>query len=99
MDENNNSSLREIEKMMDLEEGTLKNNFIALDSLSCCKVLSNIMEEMTTAIAVSPAAFKRGHRGHMIRDYVTHMISTLSELRDLFLEDHKEDEYRRKHIN
>ena len=57
MDENNNSSLREIEKMMDLEEGTLKNNFIALDSLSCCKVLSNIMEEMTTAIAVSPAAF------------------------------------------
>ena len=99
MDENNNSSLREIEKMMDLEEGTLKNNFIALYSLSCCKVLSNIMEEMTTAIAVSPAALKRGHRGHMIRDYVTHMISTLSELRDLFLEDHTENEYRRKHIN
>ena len=39
MDENNNSSLREIEKMMDLEEGTLKNvkvtiNFeIDLDTL------------------------------------------------------------------
>ena len=91
MDENNNSSLREMEKLMDLEEGNLKNNFIYLDCLACCKVLSNIMEEITTAIAVSPAALKRGHRGHMIRDYVTHMVSTLSELRELFLEDHTQN--------
>ena len=48
MDESNDSSLREMEKLMDLEEGTLKNNFISLDSLSCCKVISNIMQEITS---------------------------------------------------
>jgi hypothetical protein len=99
MDESKESSLREMEKLMDLEEGTLKNNFISLDSLSCCKVISNIMQEITRGVAVSPASIRRGRRGDMIRDYVTHIISTLGDLRDLFLEDHTENEHRRKHIN
>ena len=99
MDESKESSLREMEKLMDLEEGTLKNSFVSLDSLACCKVISTIMQELTSGVAVSPASLRRGRRGDMIRDYVTHIISTLGDLRDLFLEDHKEDEYRRKHIN
>ena len=99
MDESNESSLREMEKLMDLEEGTLKNNFISLDSLSCCKVISNIMQEITSGVAVSPASLRHGRKGDMVRDYVTHIISTLGELRELFLEDHIENEHRRKHIN
>ena len=99
MDESNDSSLREMEKLMDLEEGTLKNNFISLDSLSCCKVISNIMQEITSGVAVSPASLRHGRKGDMVRDYVTHIISTLGDLRELFLEDHIENEHRRKHIN
>jgi len=99
MDESNESSLREMEKLMDLEEGTLKNNFISLDSLSCCKVISNIMQEITSGVAVSPASLRHGRKGDMVRDYVTHIISTLGDLRELFLEDHIENEHRRKHIN
>ena len=99
MDESNERSLREMEKLMDLEEGTLKNNFISLDSLSCCKVISNIMQEITSGVAVSPASLRHGRKGDMVRDYVTHIISTLGELRELFLEDHIENEHRRKHIN
>ena len=99
MDKSNDSSLREMEKLMDLEEGTLKNNFISLDSLSCCKVISNIMQEITSGVAVSPASLRHGRKGDMVRDYVTHIISTLGELRELFLEDHIENEHRRKHIN
>ena len=99
MDKSNDSSLREMEKLMDLEEGTLKNNFISLDSLSCCKVISNIMQEITSGVAVSPASLRHGRKGDMVRDYVTHIISTLGDLRELFLEDHIENEHRRKHIN
>ena len=99
MDESNESSLREMEKLMDLEEGTLKNNFISLDSLSCCKVISNIMQEITSGVAVSPASLRHGRKGDMVRDYVTHIISTLGDLREVFLEDHIENEHRRKHIN
>ena len=99
MDKSNDNSLREMEKLMDLEEGTLKNNFISLDSLSCCKVISNIMQEITSGVAVSPASLRHGRKGDMIRDYVTHIISTLGDLRELFLEDHTKNEHRRKHIN
>ena len=99
MDESKESSLREMEKLMDLEEGTLKNSFVSLDSLACCKVISTIMQELTSGVAVSPASLRRGRRGDMIRDYVTHIISTLGDLRDLFLEDHTQNEPRRKHIN
>ena len=99
MDESKESSLREMEKLMDLEEGTLKNSFVSLDSLACCKVISTIMQELTSGVAVSPASLRRGRRGDMIRDYVTHKISTLGDLRDLFLEDHTQNEHRRKHIN
>ena len=99
MDKSNDNSLREMEKLMDLEEGTLKNNFISLDSLSCCKVISNIMQEITSGVAVSPASLRHGRRGDLIRDYVTHLISTLGDLRELFLEDHIKNEHRRKHIN
>ena len=99
MDESKESSLREMEKLMDLEEGTLKNSFVSLDSLACCKVISTIMQELTSGVAVSPASLRRGRRGDMIRDYVTHIISTLADLRDLFLEDHTQNEHRRKHIN
>ena len=99
MDESKESSLREMEKLMDLEEGTLKNSFVSLDSLACCKVISTIMQELTSGVAVSPASLRRGRRGDMIRDYVTHIFSTLGDLRDLFLEDHTQNEHRRKHIN
>ena len=99
MDESKESSLREMEKLIDLEEGTLKNSFVSLDSLACCKVISTIMQELTSGVAVSPASLRRGRRGDMIRDYVTHIISTLGDLRDLFLEDHTQNEHRRKHIN
>ena len=99
MDESNESSLREMERLMDLEEGTLQNSFTSLDSLSCCKVLSNIIQEISTGIAVSPASLRQGRRGDTIREYVTHIISTLSDLRELFLDDHKYNEYRRKHIH
>ena len=99
MDESKESSLREMEKLMDLEEGTLKNSFVSLDSLACCKVISTIMQELTSGVAVSPASLRRGRRGDMIRDYVTHIISTLGDLRDVFLEDHTQNDHRRKHIN
>ena len=99
MDKSNDNSLREMEKLMDLEEGTLKNNFISIDSLSCCKVISNIMKEITSGVAVSPASLKHGRRGDIIREYVTHVITTLGDLRELFLEDHTQNEHRRKHIN
>ena len=99
MDETHNDSLREMEKLMDLEEGTLQNSFVSLNSISCCKVLSTMIQEISTGIAVSPASLRRGRRGDTIREYVTHIISTLSDLRELFLDDHKYNEYRRKHIN
>tara|TARA_R100001530_G_scaffold18184_1_gene15567 strand:+ start:52 stop:351 length:300 start_codon:yes stop_codon:yes gene_type:complete len=99
MDESNESSLREMERLMDLEEGTLQNSFTSLDSLSCCKVLSNIIQEISTGIAVSPASLLRGNRGDTIREYVTHIINTLSDLREIFLDDYKSSDYRNKHIH
>ena len=99
MDETHNDSLREMEKLIDLEEGTLQNSFVSLDSISCCKVLSNMIHDISTGIAVSPASLRQGRRGDTIREYVTHIISTLGDLRELFLDDHKYNEYRRKHIN
>ena len=99
MDEASNESLRKMEKLMDLEEGALENSFVSLDSISCCKVLSNIIHEISIGVAVSPASLKRGRRGDTIRDYITHIIGTLGELRELFLDDHKYNEYRKKHTH
>ena len=49
------NSMREMEEILDLPEGELA-DFVHLDSLSCCKVLSYIMKDITTGVAVSPAA-------------------------------------------
>ena len=50
-----NDPLRQMEIELGLDEGEL-HDFIQLDSISCCKVLSYIMKDITTGIAVSPAA-------------------------------------------
>ena len=93
-----NDPLRDMEIQLDLEEGELQ-NFIQLDSISCCKVLSYIMKDITTGLAVSPAALKRTRRGEAIRDYVTSMVSIIGELRELFVEDHEQNEFRKQHFN
>jgi|TARA_A100001391_G_scaffold204935_1_gene202539 hypothetical protein len=93
-----NDPLRDMEIQLDLEEGELQ-NFIQLDSISCCKVLSYIMKDITTGLAVSPAALKPNRRGEAIRDYVTRMVGIISELRELFIEDHEQNEFRREHFN
>lgn len=98
MDESMSNNMRQMEKILDLEEGEL-DNFVYLDSISCCKVLSIIMKDITTGIAVSPASLKDNRRGIAIRDYVTSMVSIINELRELFLEDHEQNEFTRKHIN
>lgn len=90
-------SLREIEKLMDLKEGELDNQFTQLSSLSCCTVISQILKEITVGLAVSPGTLQRSYRGEKIRDYVTHIMAVLTDLRLLYLEDHKENENRRKH--
>ena len=90
-------SLREMEKLMDLKEGELDNQFTQLSSLSCCTVISQILKEVTGGLAVAPAALQRSYRGEKIRDYVTHVITVLMDLRLLYLEDHKKNENRRKH--
>ena len=90
-------SLREIEKLMNLEEGELDNQFTQLSSLSCCTVISQILKEITVGLAVSPGSLQKSYRGEKIRDYITHIIAVLTDLRLLYLEDHKENENRRKH--
>tara|TARA_Y100001963_G_scaffold137201_1_gene200647 strand:+ start:795 stop:1091 length:297 start_codon:yes stop_codon:yes gene_type:complete len=98
MDKSMTNNIREMEKILDLDEGEL-DNFIHLDSISCCRVLSIIMKDITTGIAVSPAALTDNRRGEAIRDYVTTMVGIIRELRELFLEDHKHNEFTRKHLN
>ena len=56
-------SLREMEKLMDLKEGELDNQFTQLSSLSCCTVISQILKEVTGGLAVAPAALQRSYRG------------------------------------
>ena len=74
-------------------------DFVHLDSLSCCKVLSYIMKDITTGVAVSQAALQPDRRGEAIRDYITTMVNIISELRELFVEDHKYNEFKREHFN
>ena len=93
-----NDPLRQMEIELGLDEGEL-HDFIQLDSISCCKVLSYIMKDITTGIAVSPAALKPTRRGEAIRDYVTSMVGIIGELRELFVEAHKQNEFRREHFN
>ena len=88
------SRLREMERMMDLKEGELTDQFTQLSSLSCCTVISQILKEITISLAVAPAALNPSRRATEIRDYITHIISVLGDLRVLFLEDHKENETR-----
>tara|TARA_R100001163_G_scaffold5917_5_gene6831 strand:+ start:83 stop:370 length:288 start_codon:yes stop_codon:yes gene_type:complete len=91
-------SIREMEEILDLPEGELA-DFVHLDSLSCCKVLSYIMKDITTGVAVSQAALQPDRRGEAIRDYITTMVNIISELRELFVEDHKYNEFKREHFN
>ena len=91
--------LRKMEKMMDLEAGELENGFVSLDSLSCCKVLSHMMKEVTTGIAVSPAVLRPCEHGEQLRDYITHLISILRDVRQLFLDEHMHSVRRNKHLN
>ena len=92
------NSMREMEEILDLPEGELA-DFVYLDSLSCCKVLSYIMKDITTGVAVSPAALQGDKRGEAIREYITTMVTIIGELRELFIEDHKYNEFRREHFN
>ena len=46
-----NDPLRNMEIQLGLEEGELQ-NFIQLDSISCCKVLSYIMKDITHMVQI-----------------------------------------------
>mgnify|MGYP004450829201 CR=1 FL=1 len=94
-----NRMLRKMEKMMDLEAGELENGFVVLDSLSCCKVLSHMMKEVTTGIAVSPAVLRPCEHGEQLRDYITHLISILRDVRQLFLDEHIHSVRRNEPLN
>tara|TARA_R100001086_G_scaffold203542_1_gene119566 strand:+ start:171 stop:482 length:312 start_codon:yes stop_codon:yes gene_type:complete len=91
--------LRQMEEMMDLESGELETEFVVLNSLSCCKVISNMMKEITTGVAVSPAVLRPCKHGDQLREYITHLISILRDLRQLFLEEHVHNDKHRNRLH
>tara|TARA_Y100001951_G_scaffold97159_1_gene96630 strand:+ start:1598 stop:1873 length:276 start_codon:yes stop_codon:yes gene_type:complete len=78
------NNIKNLEKCLELEKGTLENSFVQLDSLSASELLSRMIEEIITGIATSPAVFKRPY----MVEGVTCVISNLSLLRTLFMEDY-----------
>ena len=83
------SDIKNLEKCLELEKGTLENSFVQLDSLSASELLSRMIEEIITGIATSPAVFKRPY----MVEGVTCVISNLSLLRTLFMEDYADGNY------
>ena len=83
------NNIKNLEKCLELEKGTLENSFVQLDSLSASELLSRMIEEIITGIATSPAVFKRPY----MVEGVTCVISNLSLLRTLFMEDYADGNY------
>ena len=82
--DNIKNNIKSLEESLQLEEGTLENSFVQLDSLSASEVLSRMIEELITGIATSPAIFKQPY----MAEGVACVIANLSLLRVLFMEDY-----------
>ena len=82
--DNIKKSIQNLEESLQLEEGTLENSFVQLDSLSASHLLSRMIEEIITGIATAPAVFKRPY----MTEGVLCVISNLTLLRTLFMEDY-----------
>ena len=78
------NSIKNLEKCLELEKGTLEKSFLS-NLLRCL----NFIEEIITGIATSPAIFKRPY----MAEGVTCVISNLSLLRTLFMEDYADGNY------
>ena len=82
--DNIKKSIQNLEESLQLEEGTLENSFVQLDSLSASHLLSRMIEEIITGIATAPAVFNRPY----MTEGVLCVISILTLLRTLFMEDY-----------
>jgi len=78
------NNIKELEAVLQLEEGTLENSFIQLDSLSAAELLSKIIQEIIGGIAPSKAVLTRPH----MAEGVACLITNLNLLRSMFIEEY-----------
>tara|TARA_R100000306_G_scaffold36216_1_gene36584 strand:+ start:222 stop:497 length:276 start_codon:yes stop_codon:yes gene_type:complete len=82
--DNIKNNIKQLEESLSLPKGSLENSFVQMDSLSAATVLSTMMEEMIKGIATAPAVFRQPH----MAEGVTCILSNLSLLRELFMDDY-----------